>query len=153
MRHSVCEETLGTRLCGVSCNTFHSDHDSNEPPTQEMQVTDTGYRYQTENFNTGGTNNDLEEKIEFEQDDVPMDSYEEMEVNAPVLPPKPLPKAPPKKPNVNTLDSTRYVRSSGQQNIRKTATMPQMRPQIHGRVQQQPPVHAESPEIIYEVPD
>ena len=147
----MCEETLETRLCDVLC---FSDHDSNELPAQEMQVTDTArYRYQAENFNIGGTNNDFEEKINFEQDDVPMDSYEEMEVNAPVLPPKPQPKAPPKKPNVNTLDSTRYVRSSGQQNVRKTATMPQMRSQIHGRVQQQPPVRAESPETIYEVPD
>ena len=135
------------RLCDVSrhCNTFHSDHDSNEPPTQEMQDT---YRYQTEMFNKGGTHNDSKD---FEQDDVPMDSYEEMEVNAPVLPPKPLPKALPKKPTVNTLDPTRYVHSKGQKNVRKTATMPQMRPQIHGRVQQQPPVRAESPEVIYEV--
>ena len=116
-----------------------------------MQARDTRYRYQAENFNTGGTNN--EEKMDFEQDDVPMDSYEEMEVNAPVLPPKPLPKAPPRKPNVNTLDSTRYVHSSKKQNVHKPATMPQMRPQFHSRVQQQPPVHAESPEIIYEVPD
>ena len=91
--------------------------------------------------------------MDYEQDDVPMDSYEEMEVNAPVLPPKPMSKAPPKKPNVNTLDSTRYVRSSGQQNIRNPATMPQTRPQFHSQVQQQPPMRAESPEIIYEVPD
>ena len=81
------------------------------------------------------------------------DSYEDIEVNAPVIPPKPQPKTPPKNQNVNTLDPTRYVHSSGQQNVRKTATMPQMRQQILGRVQQQSPVRAESPEVIYEVPD
>ena len=65
-----------------------------------MQDTDTGYRYQTGNFNTGGSNN--EEEMD---DDIPTVSYEEMEVNAPVLPPKPNSRAPPKKPNVNTLDN------------------------------------------------
>ena len=125
-----------------------SDLYSNEAPAQEMQDRGAGYRYQTNNFNTGGTNN--EEKMDYEQNDVPMDSYEEMEANAPVLPPKPKPKVPPKKPNVNTIH---YFRSSGQQNVRKTAAMPQMRPQFHGRVQQQPPMRAESPEVIYEVPD
>ena len=115
-----------------------------------MEYTDARSRYQNENFNTGGTNN--EEKRDYEQD-VPMDSYEEMVVNAPVVPSKPKRKAP-KKPNViNTLDSTHFVRRSGQQNVHNPATMPQMRPQFHSRVQQQPPVHAESPERIYEVPD
>ena len=118
-----------------------------------MEYTDTRYGYHNENFNTGGTND--EEKMDYEKDNVPMDSYyKEVVVNAPVLPPKPKkPKAPPKKPKVNTLDPTRYVHKSGQQNACNPATMPQMRPQFHSQVHQQPPVRAESPEIIYEIPD
>ena len=130
-------------------NIFQSGLDRNEPATQQMQDTDTGYRYHTAHFD------ELEgESVDKEKmDDVSMDSYEEVVVNAPVIPAKPKPKALPKKPNVNTLDSTRYVRSSDQKDVRKPATMPQMRPQIHGRVQQKLQVRPESPEVIYEVPD
>ena len=132
---------------------FQSVLDRNEPATQQMQDTDTGYRYHTAHFDELEGESVDEKKMDYELHDVPMDSYEEVIVNAPVIPPKPKPKAAPKKPNVNTLDSTRYVRSSDQKNVRKPATMPQMRPQIHGRVQQKPQVHPESPEVIYKVPD
>ena len=129
---------------------FHFDHDS-EPPALRMRDTHAGYGYQAENFNTGGNNDEV--KMHHELDDVPMDNYEEMEVNTPVLPPKPKQKPPSKKPNVNALDSTRYVHGRGQQNISKPATTSQNRPQFHGGVQQQPQVCSDSPEQIYEVPD
>jgi hypothetical protein len=118
-----------------------------------MQDTDTGYRYHTAHFDELEGESVDKEKMDHELDDVSMDSYEEVVVNAPVIPAKPKPKAPPKKPNVNTLDSTRYIRSSNQKDVHKAATMPQMRPQIHSQVQQKPQVRPESPEVIYEVPD
>ena len=127
---------------------IHSGLDRNEQQTQDPG---TGYRYNTEHFNKGGTIN--EENIDYELEDVPMDNYEEMVVDVPVIPPKPKPKAAPKKPNINTPDTMRYVRSSDQQNVRKPATMPQKHQQFHGRVQQKPQVRSESPEVIYEVPD
>ena len=130
---------------------FHSGHDSIEPPSQRMRDTHAGYGYQAENFNTGGNNDEV--KMDHEMDDVPMDNYEEMEVNAPVLPPKPKQNSSSKRPNVNALDSTRYVHGRGQHNLSKPATMSQIRPQFHSRVQQQPQVRSDSPEQIYEVPD
>ena len=116
--------------------------------TQQIQDTDTAYKYYTEDFNNGGTINEENENVDYELHDVPMDSYEEVIVNVPAIPPKPKPKQ-----NVNTPDSTRYVCTSEQQNVCKPATIPQTRPQFHGHVQQQPQVCSESPEMIYEVPD
>ena len=91
--------------------------------------------------------------MDYELDDILMDSYKEMTVNAPVFPPKSKQKIPPKKPIVTTLDSTHYVHGRGQQNVSTPATMSQMHPQFHGQVQQEPQVHSASPELIYEVPD
>ena len=87
--------------------------------------------------------------MDSEVEDLPMENYEKMTVNAPVLPPKPTQKTPPMKPNLNTLDSMRYVPSGESQNVSKPAAM---WPQFHGQVEQQPQVCSDSPEQIYEVP-
>ena len=119
---------------------------------QQTHSTDAANRYSAGHFNKGVIM-DKEQK-DYELEDVPVDSYEEMEVNAPVVPPKPQPKKPPEKPAVSHKPNpARYVHNNDNQNVCKASTMPQMHSQFHGRVQQQPQMRSNSPEIIYNVAD
>ena len=108
---------------------------------------DTGSRYTTGQFTTITTGNkSLDEKPNF-QEDVPMDSYEEVEApNVTPLPPKPQPKKIPKKPKPSlNVDPTHYKKPSV---TNPAAARPPARP---SRAQQQP--RPPSPEAIYESPD
>ena len=129
---------------------IYSGHNSNEPPTQEIQDTNTRSRYYAEHFNTNGANN--EAKMDYELDNIQAENYELMAVNAPVPPPIPKINARPKKPNLNTHHSTHYVRSSEQHNVSKPVIQSHMHSKFHGRVQQQPHVRPGSLEKIYEIP-
>ena len=113
---------------------------------------DTGSRYTTGQFTTITTGNkSLDEKPNF-QEDVPMDSYEEVEApNVVPLPPKPQPKKVPKKPKptaARNVDPTRYKKPSV---TNPAAARPPARPHYPSRAQQQP--RPPSPEAIYESPD
>ena len=96
-----------------------------------------------------------------EGEDLPAESYEEMEVSNPLpVPPKPQPKRAPQKPRTTPqkTDSTRYARSDSKPRPYvggRPAQAGQPHVQMRGqqRQQRQPRPPSDPPEAIYECPD
>ena len=157
------ENLLFQKLCVLIMTfllSYSSQHDTELSTHRSTHTTDTGDRYSAGigYFNQAGNKSIDDEKIDPVLDDAPMDNYEEMTVEDPVisLPPKPQPKRPPKKSaSKQAADTTRYAHNAQQNRSKQPVMPPPVMPHARFQEQVQQPVQylPDSPELIYEVPD